>query len=42
LAGDTASANAYYTKLMEISAPAADRAELGEAKSFLATASKGK
>jgi tetratricopeptide (TPR) repeat protein len=42
LAGDSAAANAYFTKLMEISAPAADRAELGEAKSFLATASKGK
>jgi tetratricopeptide (TPR) repeat protein len=41
LAGDTASANAYYTKLMDISAPAADRAELSEAKSYLATASKG-
>src|SRR6202011_2999785 len=30
LAGDSAEANAYYTKLMEISAPAADRAELSE------------
>jgi hypothetical protein len=42
LAGDSAAANAYYTKLMDISAPAADRAELGEAKSYLARASKGK
>lgn len=42
LAGDSAEANAYFTKLMEISAPTADRAELGEAKSYLATASKGK
>jgi tetratricopeptide (TPR) repeat protein len=42
LAGDTAAANAYFTKLMETSAPAGDRAELGEAKSYLATASKGK
>src|SRR6202048_1254178 len=42
LAGDTAEANASYTKLMEISAPAADRAELGEAKSYLTRASKDK
>jgi tetratricopeptide (TPR) repeat protein len=40
LAGDAAAANAYYAKLMEISAPTADRAELSEAKSYLATASK--
>ena len=40
LVGDSAAANAYFTKLMEISAPAADRAELSEAKSYLATASK--
>jgi len=33
-------ANAYYTKLMEISAPSADRAELKEARTYLATASK--
>src|SRR6266404_4480059 len=42
LAGETAEANIYYRKLMEISAPAADRAELGEAKSYLTRASKGK
>ena len=42
MAGDSASANAYFTKLMEISAPTADRAELAEAKSYLARASKGK
>jgi len=42
MAGDSAAANGYYTKLMEISAPAADRAELAEAKSYLATASKSK
>jgi tetratricopeptide (TPR) repeat protein len=42
LAGDSAAANAYYAKLMEISAPAADRAELSEAKSYLTRASKGK
>jgi hypothetical protein len=42
LAGDSAEANAYYTKLMEISAPAADRAELSEAKTYLSRASKGK
>ena len=42
LAGDSAAANSYYAKLMEISAPAADRAELAEAKSYLARASKGK
>ena len=41
-AGDSASANAYFTKLMEISAPTADRAELSEAKTYLATASKSK
>ncbi|MCU1240716.1 MAG: repeat protein [Candidatus Acidoferrum typicum] len=40
LAGDAAAANAYYAKLMETSAPSADRAELSEAKSYLATASK--
>jgi hypothetical protein len=40
LAGDSASANDYYTKLTEISAPSADRAELSEAKSYLATATK--
>jgi tetratricopeptide (TPR) repeat protein len=40
LAGDSAAANAWYAKLMEISAPTADRAELSEAKSHLATASK--
>jgi tetratricopeptide (TPR) repeat protein len=42
LAGDSAAANAYYAKLMEISAPAADRAELAEAKSYLTRASTGK
>jgi tetratricopeptide (TPR) repeat protein len=42
LAGDSASANAFFSKLMEISAPSADRAELAEAKSYLARASKGK
>src|SRR5260370_33019539 len=42
MAGDSAAANGYYTKLMEISAPAADRAELAEAKSYLATASQSK
>jgi len=42
LAGDSAAANSYYTKLMEISAPSADRAELSEAKSYLATASVSK
>jgi tetratricopeptide (TPR) repeat protein len=42
LAGETAEANAYYTKLMEISAPTADRAELSEAKSYLTRASKDK
>ena len=42
LAGDAAAANAYYAKLIEISAPAADRAELSEAKTYLATASKSK
>lgn len=40
MAGDAAAANAYFTKLMEISAPTADRAELTEAKSYLARASK--
>jgi tetratricopeptide (TPR) repeat protein len=40
MAGDSAAANAYFTKLMEISAPTADRAELSEAKSYLARASK--
>lgn len=42
LAGDSPAANAYYAKLMEISAPTADRAELKEAKTYLATASKTK
>jgi tetratricopeptide (TPR) repeat protein len=42
LAGDSASANAFFSKLMEISAPSADRAEVAEAKSYLARASKGK
>ena len=42
IAGDSAAANAYFTKLMEISAPTADRAELTEAKTYLATASKTK
>jgi tetratricopeptide (TPR) repeat protein len=42
LAGESAAANSYYAKLMEISAPAADRAELAEAKSYLTRASKGK
>jgi tetratricopeptide (TPR) repeat protein len=42
LAGDSAAANSYYAKLMEVSAPAADRAELTEAKSYLTRASKGK
>lgn len=42
LAGDSANARAYFAKLAEISAPAADRAELSEAKSFLTTASNGK
>jgi hypothetical protein len=41
LAGNAAGANAYYAKLMEISAPAADRAELSEAKSYLNRASTG-
>jgi hypothetical protein len=40
LAGDSAGANSYYSRLMEISAPSADRAELAEAKSYLARASK--
>jgi tetratricopeptide (TPR) repeat protein len=40
MAGDSAAANAYFTKLMEISAPTADRAELTEAKSYLARAFK--
>jgi tetratricopeptide (TPR) repeat protein len=42
LAGDAAAANVYYTQLMAISGPAADRAELREAKSHLAGASAGK
>jgi len=42
LAGDSAAANAYFTKLTEICAPAADRAELSEAKSYLSRASKDK
>ena len=41
LAGDSAEANAFYTKLMEISAPAGDRVELSEAKSYLTSGSKG-
>jgi hypothetical protein len=41
LAGDSASANAYFSRLMEISALSADRAELAEAKSYLARASNG-
>ena len=40
MAGDSAAANAYFTKLMEISSATADRAELNEAKTYLATASK--
>jgi tetratricopeptide (TPR) repeat protein len=40
LGGDSVGANTYFRKLMEISAPAADRAELTEAKSYLATALK--
>jgi len=42
IAGDSAGASAYFTKLMEISSATADRAELSEAKSYLARASKGK
>jgi hypothetical protein len=42
LAGDASAANSYYAKLMEISAPTADRAELTEAKTYLTTASKSK
>jgi tetratricopeptide (TPR) repeat protein len=42
IAGDSAAASAYFTKLMEISSATADRAELSEAKSYLARASKGK
>ncbi len=42
LAGDSAAANAYFTKLTEICTPTADRAELSEAKSYLSRASKGK
>jgi hypothetical protein len=41
-AGDAAAASGFYTKLTEISAPTADRAELTEAKSYLARASQGK
>jgi len=41
LAGDAAAANAYYAKLMEISAQSADRAELSQAKSYLNRASTG-
>lgn len=41
-AGNSAAASAFYTKLTEISAPTADRAELAEAKSYLARASRGK
>ena len=40
MAADSAAANTYFTKLMEISAPTADRAELSEAKSYLASAFK--
>src|SRR6266481_4402621 len=40
LAGDSAAANAFYTKLTEICTPTADRAELSEAKSYLSRASK--
>jgi tetratricopeptide (TPR) repeat protein len=40
LAGDSYAANSYFAKLMEISAPTADRAELAQVKTFLA--SKGK
>jgi tetratricopeptide (TPR) repeat protein len=39
LASDAAAASTYFNKLMEISAPTADRAELTEAKSYLAAAS---
>jgi tetratricopeptide (TPR) repeat protein len=42
LAGDATTANSYYAKLMEVCGPSADRAELTEAKLYLATASKGK
>jgi tetratricopeptide (TPR) repeat protein len=42
LAGDVATANSYYAKLMQVSGPSADRAELSEAKTYLATASKDK
>jgi Tetratricopeptide repeat len=42
LAGDSAAANSFYAKLTEISGPAADRAELSEAKSYLTRASKGR
>jgi tetratricopeptide (TPR) repeat protein len=42
IAGDSVNANAYFTKLMEISSATADRAELSEAKTYLATASKTK
>jgi len=42
LAGDSAAANTHFTKLMEICAPAADRAELSEAKSYLTRASTGR
>jgi len=42
LAGDSAEANAHFTKLTEICAPAADRAELSEAKSYLTRASTGR
>jgi tetratricopeptide (TPR) repeat protein len=37
LAGDSAQASAYYTKLADICAPTADRAELTEAKSYTGT-----
>lgn len=40
LAGNSAEAHTYFAKLMEICTPAADRAELAEAKSYLSVASK--
>ena len=42
LTGDSAAAHTYFAKLMEACSPSADRAELTEAKSYLATASNGK
>lgn len=41
LAGDSAQASAFFTRLTEISSPTADRAELAEARSYLARASAG-